>query len=261
MFCDGRLSSGGTSWDISGPPQISHESKDGWFRKVHRGHWKEASGSEDLGGLCLGPGDSAPPTSLLSADRPRGRSGSGATTGCLLVALFMAAFSTWVSAGLMPHARQGGRGVCGLAVAGSKLEGTGLEKLQMVQTQVAAVEGDGSGGAGCSGLSDDDGGSGEAVPTAGDLDCCDERLAGFGMSVTFGDDLRNPACLSKAFSARPQQKKLFLGSLLSHSIHVAQCPSGPMPQSSFWGLLCLHSRPGARSSRPVHSVGQAACTF
>lgn len=55
----------------------------------------------------------------------------------LLVALEMAAFKTRASVGLMPQARHGGRGVWMLAVVGSKLEGTGLEKLQMVQTQVA----------------------------------------------------------------------------------------------------------------------------
>lgn len=86
----------------------------------------------------------------------------------------MAAFSTCVSAGLIPHARHGGRGVCAFAVAGSKFEGTGFEKLHIVQTQVAEVFG-GSGGAGRKGLSDR--GIGEAVlvlgepeATAGDLD-------------------------------------------------------------------------------------------
>lgn len=39
----------------------------------------------------------------------------------------------------MPHARQGGNGVCALAAAGSKLVGTGFEKLQILHTQVAVV--------------------------------------------------------------------------------------------------------------------------
>lgn len=55
----------------------------------------------------------------------------------LFVALDMAAFNTWASVGFMPQARHGGNGVWMLAVVGSKLEGTGLEKLQMVHTQVA----------------------------------------------------------------------------------------------------------------------------
>lgn len=113
--------------------------------------------------------------SPLFGSSPRGRSGKGATTGCLLVALLMAAFSTCVKAGLMPHARHGGRGVWAFAVAGSKLEGTGLEKVQIVQTQVAALAGDGSTGAGRNGLSDRGPGDavlflGEPVPTAGGLD-------------------------------------------------------------------------------------------
>jgi len=41
----------------------------------------------------------------------------------------------------MPQARQGGKGVWIVAVDGSKLDGTGLEKVQMVQTQVAALTG------------------------------------------------------------------------------------------------------------------------
>lgn len=68
----------------------------------------------------------------------------------------------------------------------------------MVQTQVAEVAGDGSAGAGRSGLSDR--GIGDAVlfldepaATAGDLDWREERLVGFGIRVTLGEDLRNPA--------------------------------------------------------------------
>jgi hypothetical protein len=55
----------------------------------------------------------------------------------LLVAAAIVAFSTIVSGGLMPHARQGGSGVEAVAVAGSKLEGTGFENEQMGQTHVA----------------------------------------------------------------------------------------------------------------------------
>ena len=62
----------------------------------------------------------------------------------LLLAFDMAAFRTWASVGLIPQARHGGRGVCALAAAGSKFEGTGFEKLQMVQTQVAVLTAGGS---------------------------------------------------------------------------------------------------------------------
>lgn len=53
------------------------------------------------------------------------------------VAALIAALSTVASGGLMPHARHGGRGVFAVAVAGSKLDGTGLEKEHIGQTQVA----------------------------------------------------------------------------------------------------------------------------
>lgn len=146
---------------------------------MHRGHWNEASGSEVLGGLLRADGVSLPPTppptKPVFAVSSRGRSGSGATTCCLLVALLMAALSTWVKAGLMPQARHGGSGVCAFAEAGSKLDGTGFEKLQIVQTQVAELAGEGSTGAGRKGLSDLGTGEavlclGEPVPTAGDRD-------------------------------------------------------------------------------------------
>lgn len=58
----------------------------------------------------------------------------------------MAAFNTCASVGLIPHARHGGRGVWALAAPGSKLEGTGFEKLHIGQTHVADVGCDGSGG-------------------------------------------------------------------------------------------------------------------
>jgi hypothetical protein len=66
----------------------------------------------------------------------------------------MAAFSTSVKAGLIPHAKHGGRGVWAFAVAGSKLDGTGLEKLQIEQTQVAVLVGACSAGSALNGLSD-----------------------------------------------------------------------------------------------------------
>jgi hypothetical protein len=57
----------------------------------------------------------------------------------LFVAAAIVAFSTIVSGGLIPHARQGGSGVKAVAVAGSKLEGTGFENEQMGQTHVALM--------------------------------------------------------------------------------------------------------------------------
>lgn len=56
-----------------------------------------------------------------------------------LVAALIAALRTVVNGGLMPHARQVGKFVAALAVAGSKLDGTGLENEHMGQIQVALI--------------------------------------------------------------------------------------------------------------------------
>jgi hypothetical protein len=130
-----------------------------------------------------------------------GRTGSGVCRagllGCLLVALDIAAFRTCVRVGLIPHARHGGRGVWALAVVGSKLEGTGFEKVQMVQTHVAVLVGGGPAGEPRSGLSARLPGEevlfregGPARP--GERGCSDERFVGFGISVILADDLRKP---------------------------------------------------------------------
>ena len=56
------------------------------------------------------------------------------------VALAIAAFKTCGNEGFIPQLRQGGRGVCGFAVAGSKLAATGLANEQITQTHVAFVD-------------------------------------------------------------------------------------------------------------------------
>lgn len=120
--------------------------------------------------------------------------------GARLVALEMAAFSTWVKVGLIPQAKHGGRGVWTFAVRGSKFDGTGFENVQIVQTHVAVLaEGWSTGGA--LGLSAR--WSGEAVPfldsvepRLGERVCSDDRLEGLGIKVTFADDFRNPAYIS-----------------------------------------------------------------
>lgn len=55
----------------------------------------------------------------------------------LFVAALIAAFSTVVKGGLIPHAKHGGSGTAAVAVAGSKFDGTGLEKEQIGQIHVA----------------------------------------------------------------------------------------------------------------------------
>lgn len=104
----------------------------------------------------------------------------------------------WVNAGLIPQARQGGRGIWAFAVAGSKFEGTGFEKLQMVQTQVAVLAlGASAGGArnGLCGCCDGEAASllEGVVPRAGEFDRREARFVGFGINVTFGEDFKNPA--------------------------------------------------------------------
>jgi hypothetical protein len=109
-----------------------------------------------------------------------------------LATFAIAAFNTCVNAGFIPQARHGGNGVCAVAVVGSKLDGTGLGKLHIVQTHVAVLA--------CEWLEGGDRNEGseagdgeEDAAAAAALDWNDARLAGFGISVTLADDLRNPA--------------------------------------------------------------------
>jgi hypothetical protein len=84
-----------------------------------------------------------------------------------------------------------------LAVAGSKFDGTGFEKLHIAHTQVAAVTCGGSDG-GLKTLSARAGGVAlvrTVVILAVDVACgrMETRFIGFGTIVILADDLRNPA--------------------------------------------------------------------
>lgn len=109
----------------------------------------------------------------------------------------MVAFRTCVRVGLIPQARHGGSGVCALAVVGSKLEGTGLEKLQMVQTHVAGLAGVDSTGGMRSPLSSCRAGD-ELLLRAGPSPrpegrgWNEARFVALGIRVTLGEDLRKP---------------------------------------------------------------------
>lgn len=110
----------------------------------------------------------------------------------------MAAFRTCVSVGLIPHARHGGRGVWAFAMVGSKFEGTGFGKLQMVQTQVALLARVGAADEERIVTSTEDEGGVPALPLEPStvdlaLDWREPRFVGLGKSVTFGEDFRNPA--------------------------------------------------------------------
>jgi hypothetical protein len=98
----------------------------------------------------------------------------------------------------MPQARHGGNGVWALAVVGSKFDGTGLEKVQMGQTQVALFAGAGSDGGRWKGLSVRRAGEAVALLEGGDnpaacLFCVDNRVEGFGTNVILAEDFKNPA--------------------------------------------------------------------
>lgn len=115
---------------------------------MHRGHWKPEPPPAsrwivDADGLPEGDDDPLNPSTASLVSRGRLNPDCGREPvpegAWRLVALLMDAFRTWVNAGLMPQAKHGGRGVWTFAVVGSKLDGTGFGKLQMVQTQVADV--------------------------------------------------------------------------------------------------------------------------
>lgn len=132
---------------MRGAPHISQDKRDGWFKNVHRGHWKPS----DLAGVFPISRDvGTPPKLPRSSDaRPMlcGRAGAGkgdcdielGAATCLLVTLDIAALRICVNAGLIPHARHDGNGVCAFAVVGSKLDGTGFGKLHIVQIHVAEL--------------------------------------------------------------------------------------------------------------------------
>ena len=110
----------------------------------------------------------------------------------------IAAFRTRANGGLTPHAKQGAKRVCALAVAGSKFDGTRLEKEQIGHIQVAILEGEGSCIGRWKGLFVRD--RGDAVALLDGvlrLDiarfCTEDRLEGFGTRVIFADDFKNPA--------------------------------------------------------------------
>lgn len=200
-----------------------------------------------------------------SSETGRGRRGSGVwmfgviELGARLVALDMAAFSTWVKVGLIPQARHGGSGVCTFAVAGSKLDGTGFENVQIVQTHVAVLGGGFSTGGALKGLSER--WRGEDVPfrdgadpTPGERACNEDLLGGFGIRVTLADDFRNPAY-------RFLSQYLFEDCRAVLSVRrtrIAQHPSGRARRIASGGRLCRRSIFDVKSGRPVRSADSEA---
>jgi hypothetical protein len=109
---------------ISGAPHISQVVREGWFSSVHRG--------QEIMPFEEGVGNAPPDLKSF---------GGG---GGLFDMPAIAAFTTCTVGGLIPHARHGGIGVRE-ANAGSKLDGTGLEKEHIGHTQVALCCGAGAG--------------------------------------------------------------------------------------------------------------------
>jgi len=95
----------------------------------------------------------------------------------------------------MPQARHGGKGVCTFAAEGSKLDGTGFEKLQMVHTHVAELatgvsgfgRGEPSGRGECGSWLRRDALVLETVCRR------DALFGGLGTMVTLGEDFQKPA--------------------------------------------------------------------
>jgi hypothetical protein len=109
--------------------------------------------------------------------------------------------TTWANDGLIPQARHGGNGVRTFANAGSKFDGTGFEKEQIVQIQVALIEGGGGAAEpGRRGLPWRAGGVDEGLPWLEIAGCMDKdvRLEALGYRATLGDDLKNLAYFKSA---------------------------------------------------------------
>lgn len=132
VMCSSRLSTA----VVNDAPQISQLDNDGWFWKVHLGH------------------DSIDPVEGVETVAPFLLSFGGGPGAGLLEMAAIAALTTCTVGGLIPQARHGGIGVRE-ASAGSKLDGTGLEKEQIGQTQDAVIDGAGAGLFRRSGLDDE----------------------------------------------------------------------------------------------------------
>ena len=115
---------------------------------------------------------------------------SGGPGGGLFDMPAIAAFTTCTVGGLMPQARHGGMGVRE-ASAGSKFDGTGLEKEQIGHTHVALCCGAGA-GLPCRGGVPFDGLAGAGIAEVR-VSC----FRGLGYSVIFAEDFRKPAFFSQ----------------------------------------------------------------
>ena len=100
-------------------PQISQFRSDGLFSNVQRGqrNFVSSASSEAI--------DTFPSSCVLEGPI------------CRFDMAAIADLTKWTSGGLMPQARHGGSWVYDFAVAGSKLDGIGLENEQIGHTQVA----------------------------------------------------------------------------------------------------------------------------
>jgi hypothetical protein len=128
---------------------------------------------------------------------------NGVVSELCWTAAAIAAFRTWLNGGFMPQVRHAGMGEFEVAVLASKLDGTGFEKEHIGQTHVPVdCLSEYGAGRGVNGLLERETGDDEDERYArggafGVVDAIrsDPRpfLDGLAYSVTFGDDLRNPA--------------------------------------------------------------------
>ena len=114
----------------------------------------------------------------------------------------MAALSTWLKGGFIPHVRHGGRGNAEVAVRASKFDGTGLENEHIGQTHVPDDDLADDAGRGANGLLDRETGDEEEEWYCRDrvFGVLDEMrrdpnpvISGLGYNVILGEDRRNPA--------------------------------------------------------------------
>lgn len=192
----------------------------------------------------------------------------GRGRGSRLAAALTAAFKTVVKGGLIPHARHGGKWVVGFAVAGSKFEGTGFEKVQMGQIHVefTGVEVDFcgaiNGGRVEPGLPElgyrvDVGGTAGLDVALRDLSVL--LFCGLGYIVIFGDDFKKPAF---AYIHHVSQAIAYLGvgeGSFKPDIQHDQFPSNRSPPSTFEDHLSLHSIPDGMLSRHGHPDNRGSC--
>lgn len=156
--------------------------------------------------------------------------------------------------GLIPHAKHGAKTVRSLAVCGSKLDGTGFEKLQIGHIQVPLLLGGAAGVGRWNGLSDREGDEVELLERPLRFDTArlcmiEERLRGLGIRVILAEDFKKPAWPRQTYPLPHNLREDI------RRTRTSPHPSGLLRWSSFEDPRCRHSKYGVRSDRPGHFDG------